>query len=318
MSWWKPPQMYLDVRQGEVRIVEGRARGTNLMVNKWAVLELDNPLTRMGGADVAREQGVRLGEFLQQQRFLKREAAVVVGQEGIIIRTVQVPEVAPRLLKNFLNEQIGEFLPIDLSEYVYDYRITRRLPGDGRGGSTLELLLAAVPRYLTEQVISFSEAAGLELKVIDVLPNVQLNLFNLSPYKDVLVVEGDGEGARFTLFDDRSVLLYAEVPFRFIAAGDDRSFILESLLEEARGYLNFFASRHQGRMIEAICVTGHFATPSFGDESVWRRWESELGVSLLSRAEEFAGLSYRGQGGEEFKNLAPLYAGNIGLMLKKY
>lgn len=310
MLAWRNSSLYLDLRELTIRVVKGKAVGRTVRIDGYATLKLAAPLGRGGDEKDILEAGVRLAEFLVAQRLAAPRVVLALGREGIITRTVRVPAMAPHLLSDFIGREIGEFLPVDLNEYRYDYRVTHALTSEDDGREYFELLLAAVPRYLIDQALQVIEAAGLKLLVIDVLPNALQHLFTRAPYNDLAVLDLNHDGSRMVVFERGLLTMYADIPFRLPEVDGD----FGPLLEEIRGYLNFFASRHHGRQVETLHLVGEAARPETKVPGILRE---ALGLPIQMGLEAVVFLGYGGKLGDRFSEQAAVYGANLGLMLRE-
>ncbi|RJX19931.1 MAG: hypothetical protein C4575_07810 [Desulforudis sp.] len=302
--------LYVDIRETVVRAVTGWVSGSTVRLDGFSTLELAEPLGRSGDEQRYREHGGKLAEFLESNGLRARHVAFGLGREGIITRTARVPALAPKLLSEFLHKEIGEFLPVDLAEYGYDYRVMQRFTDPSDKRDYYELLLAAVPRYQVQQLMWMATEAGLYVTAIDVLPNSLLRLFAKAPYADVAILDVGPDGTHIAIFEKETLVLYSDIPFRLTEIEGD----FTPLLEETRGYLNFFASRHQGRPVEALHVVGELARQEAG---LSERFVQALGIPVRFNLEDTVRFHYQGKAGPQFAGLSTVYASNLGLMLRE-
>ena len=69
------------------------------------------------------------------------------------------------------------FCRLTLLNMLFDYRVMKIYRDAADGRNYYDLLLAAVPRYMVEQVMQIMKAARMMIKSIDILPNSLLRLF---------------------------------------------------------------------------------------------------------------------------------------------
>ncbi|MEW5794574.1 MAG: pilus assembly protein PilM [Bacillota bacterium] len=302
--------LHLDIRETLVRAVRGSISGSAARLDGFATLELPTPFGRGGDEQHARDQGRRLAEFLDSSGLRDRRAVLGIGREGIITRTTRVPALAPKLLSEFLQREISEFLPVDLSEYNYDYRVMQGFVDESDKRAYYNLLLAAVPRYQVEQAMWMADEARLHVTAIDILPNALLRLFGQAPYNDVAVLDVGPSGTHVAIFKKETMVLYSDIPFRLTGVDEDFSI----LIEETRGYLNFFASRHQGRLVDALHLVGDFASL---EAPLAELFSQSLGVVVKVGLDDAIRFQYLGKAGPRFSELSTAYASNLGLMLRE-
>ncbi|MGE5544116.1 MAG: type IV pilus biogenesis protein PilM [Bacillota bacterium] len=301
--------LYLDFTETGVRIVKGSAGRNGFRIDGYADLKWANPLGNSLDDDRNREFGRQLLSLLLAEKLKARRASILISREGLITRTTRVPALDGKVLHEFIHASIHEFLPVDLNEYAFDYRIIRSINGDGDGQSYYDLLLGAVPRYMLEQVMQIMEVTDLYLESVDIRPNALLRLFAGLHHNDVAVLDVNANGSHIAILEDRNLLLYADIPF-FLQTDEADWQDFSLLLEETRGYLNFFAARHQGQQVEAIYVVGDLALkPHLADV-----FSTELGLPVQINLDEF--LKFR-LGPQVTGWAAAKAAANLGMMLRK-
>lgn len=301
--------LYLDFTETRVRIMKGFARRSGFRIDGVAAMEWDTPLGNNLDDVRNRELGSHLDRFISARKLKARRASVLISREGLITRTTRVPALDGKVLHEFIHASINEFLPVDLNEYAFDYRIMRSIADDGNGQSYYDLLLGAVPRFMVEQVLQIMDVTGIYLESVDILPNTLLRLFASLHHENVAVLDVNTDGSRIAILEDKNLLLYADIPY-CLRAEEAEYQDFGSLLEETRGYLNFFAARHQGRTVEAIYVVGDLASRP----QLTAAFSMELGLPVQTSLEEY--LKFR-LGAHVSNWAAASLAPNLGMMLRK-
>lgn len=277
----------------------------------FGVLELAEAPNRYSEEEQIREMGLVLNTYLDENDLRADRCILSLGREGIVTRTNRVPVMDLKLLSGFIDNEITEFLPVDVSEYRYDYKILRQFVSEDDGNEYYELLIGAVPHYMVQQTMMMAEMANVTVQAIDILPNAVLRLFSEAPYKDMAVIDVGTASTKLSIFDAGSLLLYSDIPFRI----EDAEYGYGGLLEETRGYLNYFASRNQGRMPEALFVVGELTRPEYEEGLEFLRGGIEIPV--IGHLESMFRLRFEGRAGGEFAQSAALYPANIGLILRR-
>lgn len=312
MAIFSSSTLYLDFRETTVQIIKGTANKRFICVDDFSKLDLKD-LGNVMDVNLDEDRNIeiskRLSELLKKQKLSSRRVIVNLSQEGIITRTVRVPALAKGLLTEFIKREINEFLPVDLSNYRYDYRIIRGFKKEVDGQEYYELLLVAVPQYLIEQTMQIMKLSNLRPVVIDVLPNALLRLFGQVSQKGIVVLDAGSYGGRVIILKDESPLLYADVPSSLWKMGENYS----PLIEEVRGYLNYFSSRFQGQQVEALYIVGELVET----ESQIKEIFNELGVSVQVQLEKSGTFQYSAKTKPEFENKSAVYAANLGIMLRR-
>ncbi|MGE5371584.1 MAG: type IV pilus biogenesis protein PilM [Solirubrobacterales bacterium] len=307
MQFFKRPRLYLDMHDSYIRALQ--SGGTRTTIEGFGHFTMPVVLDRWAGEEEARNSGLALQEFLNRTGLNAVEVSIVLSRDGIITRTTRVPAMEESLLTGFMSSEISEFLPVDLAEYRYDYRVMRSYLADDDGKEYFDLLIGAVPNTMIQQVMQLIEMTGMEIRTIDILPNALLRLFSRATKNDIAVLDAGQDGTRMSIFTGSSLLLYTDIPWRLAAEAPE--FAL--LLEETRGYLNFFASRNQGRQPDALIVIGELARIPEGVQYL----KSSLELPVEARLDHLIPLSLHGNAYADFEPFIAEFAANIGLMFRK-
>ncbi|MGI6549323.1 MAG: type IV pilus biogenesis protein PilM [Syntrophomonadales bacterium] len=305
--------LYLDIGERRARILKGAVRNRTFRIDNYANLEFSHPLGRDLDDDRNHEIGRQIAGFLEERGLSSRQVSVLMSREGMITRTARVPALDSKVLDEFILAAINEFLPVDLTEYAFDYRVMKTVSDSGNEKGYHELLLAAVPRYMVEQVMQVMESTRMYIRSLDILPNSILRLFSQTDYSDVAVLDVNRDGSRIAICEDGCLLLYADIPFNLSEEGEDAA-DLSVLIEETRGYLNFFAGSHQGRQVEVLHVVGDLAQR---EEIVTTLLDSALEIPVKSSLDEVLNFRWGRKTGPQPVTAAATMAGNLGMMLRK-
>ncbi|MGE5416832.1 MAG: type IV pilus biogenesis protein PilM [Acidobacteriota bacterium] len=309
MSLFNGSALYIDIHESLVRVVKGSRSKGNISIDGFGSLDLSSPIGRIPDEAHVRELGMALAAYLDEPHFAAKHAHVVLSRDGIITRTARLPAMGVSALGEFLRAEINEFLPIDLSEYEFDYSIIKSFTADDDGKDYYEVLLVAVPRLVLHQTMQLLEMAELNLVSIDVLPNAFLRLFSRAPNQDFILMDTARDGARISIYENGSLILYSDVPPHDLNRGQD----ITTLLEETRGYVDFFSSRNQGRKPDMLYIMGELTALRHSGKEVF---ENALAVEICMALDEAIGLKFSGKAGFQFGDMASLYAANIGLMFR--
>jgi len=303
--------VYLELSETRVRILKGSERKRVFRIDGYANLELKYPLGKSLDDDRNFEIGSQIAGFLKERGLRSRRTTVLLNREGMITRNARVPALERKVLDEFLHAAINEFLPVDLNEYAFDYRIIRSFKDEADNKKYFDLMLAAVPRFMVEQVMQIMKATGMYVRSLDILPNSLFRLFACSDYADVAILDVSHDGSRIAICEEGSLLLYADIPFKDLEENDTD---FSTLIEETRGYLNFFAARHQGRQVEALHVVGDLARR---EELVVSTLGEVLAVPVKTSLDDIFTCRWGKSAGQPSRSISSTLAGNLGMMLRK-
>lgn len=292
-----------------MRIVQGRPMDSNLnfTVDDFGTLYLPGFMAPNMNEEQIEACATELKGFLTRKKMRAQKAIAGLGINGIISRNVRVPNLKPKDLQNMMQLNISEYLPVNPEDYAFDYKVLQLI--EEEGSEYLELMVAAISHRQVEQCTQLLEKAGLKPMVIDILPNMTYRLFEHISYQDMLVVDGGMDGTHISIFKGSNLFMYADIPFKMnpLAVND-----YYALAAEMRGYLDYFSSRNFGKQVDNIIILGELSTVYGLAEDLKEYLTIPVSVGLYQAGP----LNYQGQA-TKFGQLAEVYAGNLGLMMRE-
>ncbi len=120
--------------------------------------------------------GSALKELWSKAGLKERNVLLGVFNQGVLVRYITIPKVSPDKIKNAINFQAEEQLPISLSSVVLDYIVLGETEGTGEGPVQLEILLVAARRDMLDIFLEALSIANLEALDIDVASIAMMHL----------------------------------------------------------------------------------------------------------------------------------------------
>lgn len=300
-------RLYLDMRGRVLRLVEGRVfKSGDIAVGKFGTVLFEGMGAFPPDQDLLLKNAGMLNDFLKEQGIKTKKAVLSLGRPGIIARSVKVPKMSLADLKTHMELEMNDYIPVSPEEYSFDFKVMNVFTEDER--DYFNILAAAVLKKQVEECVGIIEMAGLKPLAVDIFPNVVWRLLT-DKYHDIAVVDSGRDGTHLVLCRGENIVLYTDIPYQFLNQDDDD---FSQLTREIGGYLDFFASRHFGKTVDRIYITGELA----GNSNVPLILEEMLKIPVNPGLKNVNGLGLKGNV-ERFKKIASVYAANIGLMLRE-
>lgn len=120
-----------------------------------------HPLTSESESDI-KANAETLKNFFDSFSFSSRAVVVALPESQIFTRVITLPRMSDKELKNAMQWEAEQYVPIALSEVNLDWQI---LDGGGASGETaqMDVLLIAAPKNLVAKYLKVLQAAGLEV-----------------------------------------------------------------------------------------------------------------------------------------------------------
>jgi len=171
----------LEIDTGAARAVEFTGKASSPNLTGLGSIVLPEGAVKEGLILEPELVGNALLKLWQNARFKERSVILGISNQGVLVRHMTVPQVAPDKLKNLIRFQAQEHLPIPIESVVLDYLVLGdAVSNSGDDQNKLEVLLVAARRDMLEKFLRCLEIARLEPFDIDVS---SISLINLLPQK---------------------------------------------------------------------------------------------------------------------------------------
>ncbi|NLE74775.1 MAG: type IV pilus assembly protein PilM [Actinobacteria bacterium] len=110
---------------------------------------------------------VELKTFIKEARFKGKTVRMGVGNQKVIVRTIEVPEMDEEELRGAIEFQAQDYIPMPLEEVILDFQVVRRQV-DAEGVVRQQVVLVAAQKDMVQQYLVAARKAGLTVEGIDV------------------------------------------------------------------------------------------------------------------------------------------------------
>lgn len=166
----------LEIDTGIAHAVEmaGKASSPNLV--HLGYIPLPGGTVREGMIIDPEQVGLALKEYWHKAGFRERNVMVGISNQGVLVRHITVPKVPANKLKNVIQYQAQEYLPIPLESVVIDYLVLDEIEVHGEAEKQLEVLLVAARRDMLEKIMETLAIARLDPVDVDVSSMAMIRL----------------------------------------------------------------------------------------------------------------------------------------------
>ena len=105
--------------------------------------------------------------FMRDSNLKGKVVHLGVGNQKVIVRNIEVPEMAEDELKGAIEFQAQDYIPIPLDEAVLDFQVVGHTT-DEEGTAKQQVLLVAAQKEMIDRYMDASKRAGVKLAGIDV------------------------------------------------------------------------------------------------------------------------------------------------------
>lgn len=205
---------------------------------------------------------------LKDNQINLKNYKLCISDRDIITRVIKLPKMELKDLKGFMKNSIKQYFPIKKDDYSYDYTIQGVNEEDEKAYYTL--FLVAIPTNLFEYYANILLRCGLRPSLIDIYSDVVFNLFTKITKKDIAIMDIGYNYTEFIMIENNSLFINSVINYNLQKSkvSFNEAEYLKNLKEEDLGedfeiacetldnYINFFSSRHHGKVIEEIYFIG--------------------------------------------------------------
>jgi type IV pilus assembly protein PilM len=133
--------------------------------------------------------------------------AISIPSYRTFSRSIQLPRLRPKQLRDAVELEVEQYIPIPLADLYLDYTPVRTID------ATTEYLVVAVPRKIVDSYVTLTRLAGLEVVLIETTMNATARLLSLDGQNDLstVVIDFGSLSSDISIFD-KTVLVTGTVP----------------------------------------------------------------------------------------------------------
>ena len=272
----------LEIDTGSIRAVELVGNAASPKLANLASISLPEEAVNEGLVMQTKVVGAALKDLWNRAGFKERNVLLGVSNQGVLVRYITIPKVSPDKIRNAINFQAEEQLPLSLSSVVLDYIVLGETEGTGEAPVQLEILLVAARRDMLDIFMEALSVANLEALDIDVssialmhlLPQKALGmtiaLVNIANGLNSILISVNGKPylSRLGMAKINDLAKGLDCPLEDVFsnrmfANEKSKGLLENwinkLASEVRSSINYFQDQTQLSRVEGILLSGRGA-----------------------------------------------------------
>jgi type IV pilus assembly protein PilM len=205
----------IDIGTFNTKITVGRYHKGCIYIDKALILETPQGSLVDGNLvlEEAKAEGFRqsLVQALSKNKIKYKHAIFTIQSTSIIRRELNVPNVKPSEMKSMIDYEIEQYLPIDLNEYIIEYKVQEE-----KADQKSRILIAAMPKTIADDYIALIKAIKLEPKALDINSNSISKLLSMKQQINDIPVNLDHTIALIDLgYTNSNILILSKGMFQF-------------------------------------------------------------------------------------------------------
>jgi type IV pilus assembly protein PilM len=158
----------LDVGTSAVRAVEMVLGREQVTLTRFGQVALAPGAVRDGEVLDAPAVASAIRRLWREAGFRSRQVVVGVGNQRVVARQADLPEMSPEDMRSALQFQAQDLIPIPIEDAILDFQVLEHLQGTEE--NLVRILLVAGQRGMVDSLLAALEGAGLTATMVDLVP----------------------------------------------------------------------------------------------------------------------------------------------------
>jgi type IV pilus assembly protein PilM len=290
MALLNDKRLCIDIRENVIRYVDGYREGSNIYVDKFGTIVLDELFVEDGVIVKTEETLKIIKNILPKNEIQTKHVRLNIWHKSLVFRLVKVPFMPQEDLELFLHAELNRILQISSDEQAYDYRIIEKIQDGDK--SFFNILISSFPKQVKAGILEIFSNTNLKVVAMDVYPNTISRLFGNNETEDIAVVGVNGNSLDFMILSKGMMFMYSNTLLDdfagFALDGNDQNIGLlrdEVVLHEMMkpihsfisSYLNYFTSRKEGKSLDKMYLLGSISEL----ENIEKHFENRFNIPVF-------------------------------------
>lgn len=208
------PLFGLDVGHGSLKVMQVDTRGKHAAMPRilgygtisFDPAALDNGVIKK--PELIAEALHRLFTRQMIGEITTKRIAVAIPSYRSFSRSMQLPKLSPKDLKQAIQLEAEQYIPVPLDGLYLDYTRTRE------NKETDDYLAVGVPREIVDSYVTLARMVGLEIMLVETTMAADSRLFARSQRNDIssVIIDFGSLSADISIFNNKATLVTGTVP----------------------------------------------------------------------------------------------------------
>ena len=195
------------------------------------------------------DNNIQLKKLFMKNRITLKKVDVILSIDSIVTRQIEVPAMKEKDLKNFVNNNIGQYFTVNTGDFYFDYK-AQDIRKEG-GKKIFSVLLVAVPKEKLNKIKDLLKLNNLNINKVKIYPECLVSFYRKNKKQSIAVLDIGNEKSSITITDKGKIFIYSTL---FIDMSDADSH--SELTDNFTYFLNFYSTRNFGNKVDKIYVVG--------------------------------------------------------------
>lgn len=228
----------IDFGEDSLKFACGNSSNNRLRVDKLFSYPLPDGVYRSGKIQDVDVMAETIKKALSENKVSCKNVIAVMDSMEIIKRELQVPVLDYEDTINYIKFDIGEYLPIDVSTYLVQYKEIERKEVDGE--EKIDVIAYTFPKEIAAAYYETFEKAKLNPCVLDVYPNALEKLI------ETQYINGEKANKGY------EAIIYFDIDMTFMTILKNGKYDFSRILETNNSFVTDFMSKNLASEEEAL------------------------------------------------------------------
>lgn len=160
------PYLAVEISTSDIKLACGNYINSKLVIKEFSIIPTQKG-SAINGSILKPDLILPLiKEKIKTKEFKANRIIFVISSLNSIIREVQLPKSEPKEVEMILKHEAQQFFPVDLKDYVFDYKILEDV--ETKEGKFTRVLLVAIPIVIVDEYTNLADKLNIKLEAIEV------------------------------------------------------------------------------------------------------------------------------------------------------
>lgn len=242
-------KLYISYYGDYVSIVEGGYKATK---DKYNIKNIEIFSLNDIEEGYSKEKYFLLKHALENTKFKSKHVVFCLNTRDVILKPYKLPKVSKKDLEGIMNLEIDDIMSLDKNNYIFSYEVAKESIEDGN--ENLDLIIGAVKKDEIKSIVDILHKFKFNIDRIGTITAAYLRFLKTIDYEDILVANVGDSSTIINIYKNDSLFIYDNIPIKMSIEDMDNKIF--SVVEEAKGLMNYYSSRNFGKTTETILVLG--------------------------------------------------------------
>lgn len=192
---------------------------------------------------------IELKKLLLENKITSKKVDVILSIDSIVTRQIEIPAMKEKDLKNFINNNIGQYFTVNTGDFYFDYKTYEIVEEEKK--KILSVLLVAVPKEKLYNIKILLKLNELIANKVRIYPECLVSYYRKDKKQSIAVLDVNSDKSSITIINKGKIFVYST---SFIDMSEIDGY--SELTDNFTYFLNFYSSRNFGNKVDNIYVVG--------------------------------------------------------------